>query len=60
VDTDAHAPEQLRWQSSGYARAARIGLGEDRLVTSWPLDRLRHWTARSGTGAIQFSRGLRP
>ncbi|WP_030716676.1 PHP domain-containing protein [Streptomyces sp. NRRL F-2580] len=40
VDTDAHAPEQLHWQSSGYARAARIGLGADRLITTWSLDRL--------------------
>ncbi|RSS84171.1 PHP domain-containing protein [Streptomyces sp. WAC06614] len=40
VDTDAHAPEQLHWQSTGYARAARIGLGSDRLITSWPLGRL--------------------
>ena len=47
VDTDAHAPEQLRWQSSGYARAARVGLDEDRLITSWPLARLRRWTSRS-------------
>lgn len=44
VDTDAHAPEQLHWQSSGYARAARAGLGPDRLVTTWPLERLRRWT----------------
>jgi putative hydrolase len=49
VDTDAHAPEQLQWQSSGYARVARIGVGADRLVTTWPLDRLRRWTTR-GTG----------
>ncbi|MFE5495512.1 PHP domain-containing protein [Streptomyces virginiae] len=40
VDTDAHAPEQLHWQSTGYARAARIGLGPDRLITTWPLERL--------------------
>ncbi|MFJ8209808.1 PHP domain-containing protein [Streptomyces sp. NPDC096033] len=40
VDTDAHAPEQLRWQTTGYARAARIGLGADRLITTWPLGRL--------------------
>jgi putative hydrolase len=45
VDTDAHAPEQLHWQSSGYARAAQVGLGPDRLVTTWPLDRLLRWTA---------------
>ncbi|MFI8828939.1 PHP domain-containing protein [Streptomyces sp. NPDC053431] len=40
VDTDAHAPEQLHWQSTGYARAARVGLGVDRLITSWSLARL--------------------
>ena len=48
VDTDAHAPEQLQWQSSGYARAARLGVGADRLVTTWPLERLRRWTAGAG------------
>ncbi|MEU6934790.1 PHP domain-containing protein [Streptomyces sp. NPDC046374] len=40
VDTDAHAPHQLHWQSSGYARVARIGLGADRLITNWSLSRL--------------------
>ncbi|WP_037606223.1 PHP domain-containing protein [Streptacidiphilus rugosus] len=45
VDTDSHAPEQLHWQSSGYARASRIGLGPDRLVTTWPVERLLSWTA---------------
>lgn len=56
VDTDAHAPEQLRWQSSGYARAARVGLGADRLITTWPLERL----LRGGTGrcrAVRDGRG---
>lgn len=48
VDTDAHTPRQLHWQGSGYARAARLGLGPDRLVTTWALDRLLCWTARSG------------
>ncbi|MFJ8622202.1 PHP domain-containing protein [Kitasatospora sp. NPDC093550] len=44
VDTDAHAPEQLHWFRSGYARAARLGLTPDRLVTTWPRDRLLAWT----------------
>ncbi|MEU9107389.1 PHP domain-containing protein [Streptomyces xanthophaeus] len=46
VDTDAHAPEQLHWQSTGYARAARCGLGEERLITTWSLGRLLN--SRSG------------
>ncbi|RKE17290.1 PHP domain-containing protein [Streptomyces sp. TLI_171] len=49
VDTDAHAPEHLDRQPSGYARAARIGLGADRLVTTWPVERLLAWTRRSDT-----------
>ncbi|MEV4557913.1 PHP domain-containing protein [Kitasatospora sp. NPDC049285] len=48
VDTDAHAPEQLHWQSSGYARAARAHLGRDRLLTTWPVERLLAWTAVGG------------
>ena len=48
VDTDSHAPEQLHWQSSGYARAARIGLAPDRLITTWPVERLQSWTKRPG------------
>ncbi|GAA2822672.1 PHP domain-containing protein [Kitasatospora sp. CM 4170] len=47
VDTDAHAPDQLHWHASGYARAARIGLGPDRLVTTWPRERLLAWTRRA-------------
>ncbi|MFF7300531.1 PHP domain-containing protein [Streptomyces sp. NPDC008265] len=47
VNTDAHAPEQLRWHTTGYARAARIGLGADRLITTWPLEQLL--AGRSGS-----------
>ncbi|WP_042364597.1 hypothetical protein [Streptacidiphilus neutrinimicus] len=49
VDTDAHAPGQLHWQTSGYARAARAGLGADRLVTTWPLERLLRWTSATAS-----------
>ncbi|MFJ9770830.1 PHP domain-containing protein [Kitasatospora sp. NPDC101157] len=49
VDTDAHAPEQLHWLTSGYARAARFGLTPERLVTTWPRERLLTW-ARPATG----------
>ncbi|MFJ9847647.1 hypothetical protein ACIRYZ_45995 [Kitasatospora sp. NPDC101155] len=45
LDTDAHAPEQLHWLTSGYARAARFGLGPERLVTTRPCDQLLARTA---------------
>jgi len=41
IDTDAHAPGQLSWQPVGCDRAAAHGIGPDRVLDAWPLDRLR-------------------
>jgi len=43
VDTDAHAPGQLDWQAFGCERAAACGVPVDRIVNSWPVDRLLEW-----------------
>ena len=40
VDTDAHAPGQLDWQLTGCIRAARHGIEAERVITTWPLERL--------------------
>ncbi|HEY0217609.1 MAG TPA: PHP domain-containing protein [Cellulomonas sp.] len=40
IDTDAHAPGQLDWQPVGCERAAAHGIGPDRVLDAWPLDRL--------------------
>ena len=40
IDTDAHAPGQLDWQPVGCDRAAAHGIGPDRVLDAWPLDRL--------------------
>jgi putative hydrolase len=45
IDTDAHAVEQLSWLPFGCARAAEVGIPTDRIVNTWPLDRLLAWTA---------------
>ncbi|MER8187822.1 PHP domain-containing protein [Kitasatospora sp. NPDC094015] len=45
IDTDAHAPGQLDWQAYGCARAAAAGLDPERIVTTWPVDRLLAWAA---------------
>jgi putative hydrolase len=45
IDTDAHAPGQLEWQGNGCEKAAAVGLGADRIVNTWPLERLLAWTA---------------
>jgi putative hydrolase len=46
IDTDAHAPGQLDWQPYGVARAVECGADPDRVVTTWPVERLLAWTAR--------------
>ena len=45
IDTDAHAPGQLDWQPYGCARAAECEVPIDRIVNTWPVDRLLAWTA---------------
>ncbi len=46
IDTDAHAPGQLTWQTYGCARVAETGIGPDRIVNTWPVEDLLDWTAR--------------
>jgi len=46
IDTDAHAPGQLDFQTYGAARAAECGVPIERVVNSWPLDELLAWTTR--------------
>ncbi|RSS79833.1 PHP domain-containing protein [Streptomyces sp. WAC06614] len=46
IDTDAHAPGQLSWQIAGCARAEECGVPAERVVNTWPVDRLLAWTHR--------------
>lgn len=46
IDSDAHAPGQLSLIDYGAERAERLGVPADRIVTTWPLERLREWTGR--------------
>ncbi|WP_348790015.1 PHP domain-containing protein [Leifsonia sp. NPDC080035] len=46
IDTDAHAPGQLDFLAYGAARAAANGVPPERIVTTWPLPRLRKWLAK--------------
>src|SRR3954447_978686 len=47
IDTDAHAPGQLTWQTNGCQRAVLTGIEPDRIVNTWAADDLLAWTARS-------------
>jgi len=43
IDSDAHAPGQLDFQVYGCARAEELGLDPERIVNTWPADRLLAW-----------------
>lgn len=47
IDSDAHAPGQLSLLDHGAERAERAGVPAERIVTTWPLGRLREWTRRA-------------
>ncbi|NTW39367.1 MAG: PHP domain-containing protein, partial [Cellulomonadaceae bacterium] len=50
IDSDAHAPGQLDWLVDGCDRLAAHGVGPERVVTTWGVDRLLGWTGRNATG----------
>jgi len=46
IDSDAHAPGQLDFLAHGAERAQRLGVPLDRIVNTWPADRLLGWANR--------------
>jgi putative hydrolase len=46
IDSDAHAPGQLSLIDLGAERATAAKIPEDRIVTTWPAERLLEWTGR--------------
>jgi putative hydrolase len=45
IDSDAHAPGQLDFLAYGAERAAALGVPQERIVNTWPVDRLLTWAA---------------
>jgi putative hydrolase len=46
IDSDAHAPGQLDFLVLGCERAEAAGIEPDRIVNTWPVERLLSWAAR--------------
>lgn len=44
IDSDAHAPGHLTFLELGAARAEVNGVPAERIVTTWPVERLLEWT----------------
>ena len=40
IDTDAHAPGQRDWLDNGCSRAADCGVPAERVLNTWPVERL--------------------
>jgi putative hydrolase len=45
IDSDSHAPGQLDFLDYGCERAEAVGIEPDRIVNTWPRDRLLEWAA---------------
>ena len=46
IDSDAHAPGQLDFQVLGCERAEDAGIDPERIVNTWPKDRLLAWASK--------------
>lgn len=46
IDSDAHAPGQLDFQIYGCARAQDLGLDPERIVNTWPAEKLLAWAGK--------------
>lgn len=46
IDSDAHAPGQLDFLQYGAERAARNNVPADRIITTWPVDKLLAWASQ--------------
>jgi putative hydrolase len=46
IDSDAHAPGQLDFLQYGAERAELNGVPAERIVTTWPVERLLEWSGR--------------
>ena len=44
IDSDAHAPGQLDFLTYGAARASANGVPPERIVNTWPVERLLEWS----------------
>ena len=49
ISTDAHAPGQLDFLDYGCERAVRYGVPPERVVNTWPVERLTAWAASPET-----------
>jgi putative hydrolase len=48
IDSDSHAPGQLDFLDYGCERAEAAGIEPDRIVNTWPRDRLLAWARKEG------------
>ncbi|MGU3291639.1 PHP domain-containing protein [Williamsia sp. M5A3_1d] len=45
IDSDAHAPGQLDFKALGCERAEQHGIPAERIVTTWPVERVLEWAS---------------
>ncbi|WP_433732937.1 PHP domain-containing protein [Nocardia sp. CA-129566] len=52
IDTDAHAPGQLDWQGYGCERAVANGVAAERVINTWPVEKLLAWTGAATVDVV--------
>ena len=61
IDTDSHAPGQLEFLGYGAQRALDAGVPVERIVNTWPAEKLLEWTepelVRAGAASPDRDRG---
>lgn len=51
VDSDAHSGDQLRYAEIGLAHARLAGIPAERVINTWPAERLLEWAASKNGGS---------
>jgi putative hydrolase len=54
LDTDAHAVSQWRYAAIAVAHARLAGVPAERVINTWPLDRLLDWARRRSAVGVAF------
>ena len=57
IDSDAHAPGHFSFLDLGAARAEANGVPADRIVTTWPVERLLEWAGREALSMAPHAEG---
>lgn len=60
LDSDAHSIRELQYAETAIAHARLAGVPTDRVINTWPVERLLDWAARRSSGILAPRSPVRP